>query len=217
VRFCADLLDVPAVDVSAAFEEIENSELLTSLKQRYAEIRPDSAGLELGRFRMWWAVVRLTRPEVVIETGVHDGLSSSILLGALDRNGAGRLISVDLPSTDLPGNASGPGWLVPEHLRARWDLRLGDARKLLPAAVADAGRVDVFIHDSDHSEQHQSFEYAAVAPGLTPGAVVLSDQDYPMETTLSAFAESHGGRHLRVKSVAGDPGLWAGGVRMPVS
>lgn len=214
IEFCVDLLSVERHVVDRLMAEIEGDPYLADLQREYARVRP-AATLELGRFRMWYAIARLTKPRIVLETGVHDGLSSSIILRALEVNGRGQLVSIDLPSTDLPGRAGRPGWLVPEAACVRWELHLGDARALLRGVAAGAGPIDLFIHDSDHSAEHQVFEYGAVASHLAPSAIILSDQDYPHETALSDFATAHCATHRRVRTVSGDPGGFAGGVRFP--
>ena len=193
------------------------SALIEELEARYHQLRPTS-DFNLGRFRLWYAFVRALRPNVIVETGVHDGLSSSVLLYALNRNDSGQLISIDLPSTDLPGAASGPGWLVPDRFKESWTLLLGDAKRLLPDTVKRTSSIDLFIHDSDHSEEHRKFEFSTVWPSLSPGALVLSDQDYPDETVVSDFAKYVGGRHARVQTVRpqgrSPRGVYTGGVRL---
>src|SRR5262249_16918185 len=42
-------------------------------------------------------LVRALRPATVVETGTANGTSTTYLLAALARNGAGRLVSIDLP------------------------------------------------------------------------------------------------------------------------
>ena len=214
LAFCAALVPDSDVSIEGAYDELEADGLGADLGLRYREVRPDAPSFELGRFRMWYALVRVLRPAVVLETGVHDGLSSAVILAALERNGRGRLVSVDLPSTDLPPTVDGAGWLVPERLRSRWTLLVGDARRLLPDTARALAPIDVFSHDSDHSAEHQAFEYETVEPHLAPGALVLSDQDYPLDPALERFAGRVHGVHRRVRTVAGEPGLYAGGVRL---
>ena len=48
--------------------------------------------------------------------------------------------------------------MVPDHLRGRWELRLGDARELLPLELERIGRLGLFFHDSLHSREHVLFE-----------------------------------------------------------
>ena len=72
-----------------------------------------------------------------------------------------------------PGRAS--GWAVPDELRTRWKLYLGDARELLPAVLGALEQVDVFLHDSDHSYDHMTFELEQALPRLAHGGLLLSD------------------------------------------
>lgn len=181
IRLCSQLLDCPRSDAEAAMAEIEQDhELIAALRQRYRQVRPDiTADLELGRFKVWYATARLLRPAVVVETGVHDGLSSTLILRALSRNGSGRLVSIDLPSVDLPPGVAGPGWLIPEELKARWTLELGDSRQLLPVQARKLAPIDIFIHDSLHDREFQTFEYRTVQPFLSRPGLLLTDDANP--------------------------------------
>jgi hypothetical protein len=123
-----------------------------------------------GRRLGWYAVVRATKPRLAVETGVHDGLGSAVILRALARNAdegsEGVLLSFDIRS-DV-------AWLVPSWLRSRYELRISDARATLGEAVAER-RVDFFVHDSDHRYEHETGEFEAVLPLASPGAVLISD------------------------------------------
>lgn len=135
-----------------------------------------------------YPLVRLVQPSIVVETGVGPGGSSSAILLALHANRKGRLISIDLPEADAqvypkigklynihvpPGYEV--GWLVPWELRSRWDLRLGDSKELLPKLVDEIGTVDVFLHDSLHTDEHILFELSTVWPHLSEGGLLLAD------------------------------------------
>lgn len=177
VSFCAKCLSCTEAEVDQMFLEIENDEkFLAPLRSRYREKRQRE--LYLGRFRCWWAIVRSKKPRVIVETGVHDGLSSTLILYAIHRNGFGRLTSIDLPSIDLPDSVESPGWLVPSELRSHWDLRLGDAKEVLPKVLKTLGGVDMFIHDSDHSEEHQRFELTSVKPFINQGGWIFCDDPH---------------------------------------
>src|SRR5207245_10552503 len=67
------------------------------------------------------------------------------------------------------------GFAVPQRLRGRWDLRLGDAKVELPKLLEELGRVDFFHHDSMHTYEHMTFEYETVWPYLRAGGVLASD------------------------------------------
>src|SRR5215472_8825018 len=59
-----------------------------------AEIR--TADLYAKKVLLQYAAVRASTPEVVVETGVANGVSSSYLLLALQKNGRGILHSIEL-------------------------------------------------------------------------------------------------------------------------
>lgn len=120
-----------------------------------------------------YALVRLLRPRVIVETGVADGVTSSYILQALEDNGEGRLYSVDLPHYLLP-EGKGPGWIVDDRLRGRWDLRVGKAEDLLPPLLEELGSIDMFLHDSLHTYEHMLFEFRSAWPRLKPGGLFLS-------------------------------------------
>jgi hypothetical protein len=119
------------------------------------------------------------------------------VLEALERNGSGRLISIDLPSYagSGPANADGytatlplgrePGWLVPERLRGRWELLLGPSLDLLPGVLEREGPIDVFLHDSDHTVHTMTAEFELAWPALRPGGVLIADD----ATDNAAFAD----------------------------
>jgi len=54
-------------------------------------------------------------------------------------------------------------------------LILGESREILPQLLARLGRVDMFIHDSDHSYAHMKFEFEQSYPYIRPGGLFLSD------------------------------------------
>ena len=192
VRWTAEFTRMPEPTVLRMFDELDaETEFSDDLRGRYAAARPEWAeSFDFGRFRSLYALVRLLAPETVVETGVHDGLSSSLILKALSANGSGHLVSVDRVSPDLPPTQSGPGWLVPDHLRDRWSLELGDAVRLLPRIAAERAPVDLFLHDSDHSVAHRRFEFTTIKQSMAPEGMILSDDDEPSDGLLRGLAES---------------------------
>ena len=143
-----------------------------------------------------YVIVRAAKPRVMLETGVASGISSAHILRAMERNGAGILYSIDLPNVQqgsvLP-NGRQSGWIVPEDLRRRWHLRLGDARALVPKVLKDLDRIDIFLHDSDHSYEHMTFEYEQAWHWMQPGALLLSD-DTHLHGAWDDFCRKHGAR-----------------------
>ncbi len=140
---------------------------------------------------VYYSIVRLMQPDLVVETGVMEGFLSRFILLAMARNGRGTLHSIDLPNQDVElapdgarqrdvlGEGRCTGWLVPDHLRERWHLHLDDARVLLPELLSKLKMLDIFIHDSLHTYDHMMFEFRTAWPYVREGGIMLSDDiDY---------------------------------------
>jgi Methyltransferase domain len=127
--------------------------------------------------RAVWCLVRHLKPQQVVETGVAHGFTSRFILDALTRNGAGHLASIDRPPLD-PETRARVGIAVPPELRSRWNLIAGSSRQRLPGVLKGLGTIDLFVHDSLHTERNVRFEldraWAALRPG---GAMVIDDID----------------------------------------
>ncbi len=190
----------------------------------------------------WWELlylaVRFARPGVVFETGVFDGQSSAVVLQALDDNGAGQLISIDLPATSTIGGSTqcmleaslpagcAPGWAIPDRLRSRQRLVLGDSKEWLPRLLAEHPRIDIFFHDSLHTYEHMYFEYSLAWRHLPEGGLLLSDDifwsaafhrfckerrsAYVHSGRFGATRKPHGALGRSRESPAGGPGSTAG-------
>jgi predicted O-methyltransferase YrrM len=125
--------------------------------------------------RLVWCSTRHLRPERVIETGVGRGLTTRVVLDALERNGAGHLWSVDLPPLLDRHLAAETGAMVTPGLMRRWTLIHGSSRHVLPKLLDDLGSVQLFVHDSMHTTRNVTFELEHVWPALSAGAVALVD------------------------------------------
>jgi predicted O-methyltransferase YrrM len=121
-----------------------------------------------------YALIKLLKPEVVVETGVGAGVSSWTILHAMEENGTGRLISIDLPTpnTELLPEV---GYLVPRELRKRWELQTGPSQTLLPQVLDGLVEIDMFQHDSRHSYSNQLREYQAAWPFIREHGMLVSD------------------------------------------
>jgi predicted O-methyltransferase YrrM len=136
-----------------------------------------------------YALARAIRPHVIVETGVANGISSSYWLLACHMNCMGHLYSVDIDRGEYLPAGKATGWIVPEYLRARWTLELGDAQDVLPKILGQVGNVDIFVHDSCHSYEHMKFEFDRAYPHIRPGGLLLSD-DVEFNNAFSEFAEA---------------------------
>lgn len=116
----------------------------------------------------WYAVVRVMKPKVVIETGVDKGLGAVLLCAALLKNReeghAGRYYG-----TDINPEA---GYLLAGRYREVGEILYGDSIESLNAFSAP---VDLFINDSDHSAEYEYREYQTVQRLLTDRSIILGD------------------------------------------
>lgn len=142
-----------------------------------------------------YSIVRAYKPEIVVETGVAHGVTSAFMLCAMHENRKGHLYSIDIPPYDAcveNGNAGGKikmledgqkhwinekysvGDFVPEYLKDRWTLILGDAKEELPTLLKKINKISVFFHDSLHTYEHMMFEYETAWPHITKSGLLLS-------------------------------------------
>ena len=170
VSFVAGVLGRSRDEVEGYVREVAaDSAFLEGIARKLRE-NPDRNGVpRFGRRLGWYAIVRCLKPHVVVETGVHDGLGSALLLRALERNAAdgveGRLMAFDMDPRS--------GWLVDDP-EGRFDLIIGDVRKTLSHALDGVG-VGVFIHDSLHTYEHERFEFESALEHAAVGLVLISD------------------------------------------
>jgi predicted O-methyltransferase YrrM len=174
----ARYIESEAVAVSAVLEIDESRYRAASYETWFPSADPNdplsvwNAREEL--LRMVGTIVRLTRPAVMVETGVALGFTTATVLQAMTEIGQGHLYSVDLPA--LQYDPDDPvGRAVPPSLRARWTLELGDSRKKLEPLCARIGPVDIFLHDALHTYSSQLREYRTVWPFIRSGGLLVSD------------------------------------------
>lgn len=178
-RFLSSITEVPARTIRKFLQEpIQTDFFASRLKEAEAAFHAltiESADFYAKKVLLQYAAVRAFRPETVVETGVANGVSSAYLLLAPEANGCGTLHSIGLDDPQyLPGGKS-LGWVVPEQLRHRWKLLIGDSREQLPMLLNDLRSIDVFVHDSLHTYDHMLFEYRTAYPYLRPDGLLLSD------------------------------------------
>lgn len=168
--------------------------------------------LETFNLRVVYALIRSRDPEVLVETGVCNGVSTFTILRALEDNDQGELYSVDYPfridesldhfqerTFEGYGGAAIPedkesGWIVPDSLRPRWSLRTGKSQRTLPTLLDELGTIDFFLHDSEHSHPCMTFEFELAWEYLHPQGIILSD-DIAKNHAFSLFNQSRDTNH----------------------
>lgn len=96
----------------------------------------------------------------------------------------GRVLTVDVDAV--------AGHLVASPYAEFVDQRFADSIDVLRNLDEP---VDLFLHDSLHTPEHERAEFAAVADHLSPEALVLSDNAH-VTSELAAWAEAAGRRFL---------------------
>lgn len=162
--------------------------------------------------RAAWCTVRHTRPEVVIETGVARGVTSRIVLEALQQNDRGHLWSIDLPYPFDRQLHAQTGAAVSDACRARWSYVEGSSRQRLPPLIAEVGHVGVFIHDSLHTARNTVFEMDQAASAMPPGGAMLID-DISTHRGFATFSRRHPRYQTIVCSSADRKGLFGVAVK----
>jgi predicted O-methyltransferase YrrM len=145
---------------------------------------------EPGLVRAVWCTACHLRPEKVVETGVARGITSRFILEALADTGDGRLWSIDLAPAGRPELEESIGIAVSEPLRPRWSYVRGSSRRRLPGLLARLGEIDLFIHDSRHSERNLVFELEHARAAVRRGGVLIAD-DVDLNCGLHRFSDRH--------------------------
>lgn len=133
-----------------------------------------------------YALIRGFAPRTVLETGIANGHSTFVILSALEQNGVGRLVSVDVDAST--------GSLLADLDKSRWDQRVLDEshrRRSFQHLVSTLEEIDLFLHDSDHTYRWQRVEYETVHPRMAASSLMLSD-DVDASRAFLEFCQSIG-------------------------
>jgi hypothetical protein len=149
-----------------------------------------------GRRLGWYALVRATKPNLVVETGVDKGLGSLVLCAALRRNACegttGRYLGTDInPSA---------GELLGGPFAEFGSIAYGDSLASLEKLTQP---VDIFINDSDHSADYERKEYELMASRLSPKAIIVADNAHVTDE-LANFSSLTGRRFIAVREIPRD-------------
>ena len=124
-----------------------------------------------GRRVGWYALIRISKPKVVLETGIDKGLGSCVITAALKRN----------CHEGYPGHYYGldinpkAGYLLSGEYKQYGEIIYGDSIESLNRFNKE---IDVFINDSDHSADYELKEYLTIQNKLSPNAFVLGDNSH---------------------------------------
>jgi len=185
INCAAEILEIEANDL------VEDNDLKLEIDKINAYLGETKDILETADptlCRLLYALIRLKKPNYVIETGIYIGVSSMFILSALEANKRGYLQSIDLPDLD-PARRVEIGYIVPENLRKRWKINIGPSQVLLPKILGALKEIQLFLHDGHHSYKIMYFEYIQAWEKLEVGGTLLSDDIHHNDAFLD-FCQS---------------------------
>ncbi|MCA9808088.1 MAG: class I SAM-dependent methyltransferase [Cyanobacteria bacterium HKST-UBA06] len=134
----------------------------------------------------WYALIRLLKPRVVVETGVDKGLGATLICYALKRNADENASNRGhYYGTDIKSDA---GYLLADPYAEFGTILYGDSITSLKAFDQP---IDIFINDSDHSDTYEYDEYRVIQDKLSPQGIILGDNSHKSEQLLRFSKETN--------------------------
>lgn len=162
----------PVTDVRFWLDELERDDTLRATIAHGLATSPRRGladrTVRYGRRAGWYACVRALKPRHVVESGIDKGLGSCLIAAALRRNAAEGRPGM-LSALDINPDA---GYLLRGGYSEVTHIVRGDSLRTIPTLRAP---VDLFIHDSWHSEEHEAAEFRMIEEKLSETAVLLTD------------------------------------------
>lgn len=181
---CAMLFKIPHAVAQTYWDEIVNRRLeadicaelaLRVTKTNTSRLIAQPSGKWLDILRVIYVLVRALKPERVVETGVGPvGSTTAFVLEAMRVNDSGHLWSIDSNRYGLLyGMEVGSG--VSHRLTQRHSMVLGDSREELGTVLGSCERIQLFIHDGDHSYSNMKSEFHQAWNYLSPRGYLVAD------------------------------------------
>jgi len=204
----ASLLQRDYAEIAGYFREIETDDDFKSHIRRLWLKHPEkyrtSETPHLGRRMVWYAIARATKPKVLIETGVDQGMGAVVLCSALCRNA----------SEGHPGKYYGTdtnpdaGYYLQPPYASYGRILYGDSLQSLGGLSCV---IDLFINDSDHSEVYEQAEYEAIRNKMSSNAILLGDNSH-VTSKLAEFSIREGRRFVFLSEEPANHWYRGGGV-----
>jgi hypothetical protein len=112
-------------------------------------------------------VIRTLRPRIMIETGVESGFSTEHFLTSMDAVNEGHLYSCDPQPSGFYDKFP--------IVHPRFTFMREPSQEACPKIAAKHGKIDLFLHDSDHSWENQIWELHWAWHHVRSGGVIASD------------------------------------------
>jgi predicted O-methyltransferase YrrM len=141
-----------------------------------------------GRRVAWYAIVRIMKPKVIVETGIDKGLGSCVITAALMKNKE-QGFDGKYYGTDINLKA---GYLLKEPYSEFGRILYGDSLRSIKKFNK---KIDLFINDSDHSKDYERKEFEAVEKWLVKKSILIGDNSHWSDVLMN-YAKKTGRKFL---------------------
>ncbi len=145
-------------------------------------IHAQLSGSDPAKGKLLWAAVRVGRYRRALELGTAYGIGSLFILGALATIGDdGHITTIEFSE---PAATIGPQ-MIHRRYGDKADCHKGRTEDVMPKLLAGGATFDFVFHDNGHTGERYVRDFAAMEPGLLPGAIVIFDDirwDMPVFT-----------------------------------
>jgi predicted O-methyltransferase YrrM len=145
-------------------------------KKSFAKTTSSNQSIRVDEALKLFLLVRAFKPKTIIETGTSIGFSTAVFAKALELNGFGRIISIDVNKNT--------GSIIPKNLMKR--VKLIQGKKSLEFLSNWSKPIDLFFHDDDHSFENVLKEIKIVE-NLVPRKGLICFHDISLEGVKKAF------------------------------
>ncbi len=179
-------LQVDRTTVEQYFDEIESD---INLRNHISEVTNSSQyksvsdkEVRYGQRVAWYAVTRICKPKLIVETGLDKGLGTCTLAAALMSNAAkegeqGKILAVDINPE--------AGWLIETPYDKHVEFLNDDSISALSSIDKS---IDLFIYDSVRNSVHEQQEYEIISNKLRKGSIIISTTTHHSEALMN-FAQ----------------------------
>ncbi len=173
----------PLEIVENYFVEIESDSMVNEILEEFRSKNPElrDSSMEVGRRIGWYAIVRIIKPQLVVETGVHHGVGALVINSALlknqDEGHFGKYLGTDINPQS--------GELLVSPFNQNSSIVIGDSITTLQNLEVN---IDLFINDSDHNTDYEAQEYSTILNKLSKNAIILGDNCH-VSDSLRLFAK----------------------------
>jgi predicted O-methyltransferase YrrM len=169
-HFIAEIFNVSFSIVDSYFNEFLSNEALFNHLRSNLKSNPETKDSHpaFGRRIAWYVVARITKPKVILESGVFQGVGALVLVEALKLN-QGEGFNGQYYGIDIDSNS---GSFLKGFPFERASLIIGDSIEMLSQV---GGEIDLYINDGDHNPTYEEKELVAIRQYLSPNAVLIAD------------------------------------------